>query len=290
MTNLKNVAASVKDRLHNLSKKQEKSLNELLKYYAMERFLYRLSISKYANRFVLKGALLFKVWDIADARMTVDIDASAKTENSIENITAIAEDLCDMHPEIDDGIFFPKETLEVQIMQRKREYEGFRLTMTAKIGPARIPMQIDIGFGDIITPAPVLAKYPTMLDFPPPELAMYPPETTIAEKFHAMVDRIGINSRIKDYYDVWLLSKEKNFTNESLRQAIENTFAERKMDFSVEILQKAIRQFGEDPRTAQRWERFKKKVVPKQNQGLEFEMVVEELEDWVLTLYEVAVK
>ncbi|MDN3507401.1 MAG: nucleotidyl transferase AbiEii/AbiGii toxin family protein [Simkaniaceae bacterium] len=290
MTSLKNVAASVKDRLLNRSRNSDLSLLELMKYYAMERFLYRLSISQYNDQFVLKGALLFTVWEIADSRTTLDIDASAKAENSLENITMIAEELCKIAPEIDDGIVFLSETLRVQVMQLKREYTGFRLNFTAKIGTAHVPMQIDIGFGDVITPGPVFSKYPTMLEFPAPELSMYPPQTTIAEKFHAMIELDGNNSRVKDFYDIWLLSHNQTFTNESLRQAIKNTFAERKKEFTADALCTAMRSCAEDPRTVQRWERFKKKVVPKQNQDLKFTAVVSELESWVLSLYEVAVK
>src|SRR3990167_9138070 len=203
--NLKNVAASVKGRLLNLARCNKRPFQELLQYYCMERFLFRLSESPYQNHFILKGALLFKVWDVSDARATIDIDALAQTSNSLDNILTIVKIICALIPSIDDGVLFPMDAIQGQIMQLQREYEGIRIRFKAHVGSAQIPMQIDIGFGDIITPFPDDVFYPVLLDFPLPKLKAYPPQTVLAEKIHTMLEKGDTNSRIKDYYDVWLL-------------------------------------------------------------------------------------
>jgi len=267
----KNVSASVKGLLYNIAREQKRPLQELLQYYCMERFLFRLSESSYQNRFILKGALLFKVWEIADSRATMDIDTLARTSNSLDNILTIVKELCELIPSVDDGIQFPSNSVTGQVMQLQREYEGIRIRFKAQIGSAQIPMQIDIGFGDIVTPYPDDVIYPTLLDLPPPKLKAYPPQTVIAEKIHTMVDKGESNSRIKDYYDVWLLFRLPGITFSNLPLALSRTFETRGMTFDLTLTCSTIEHYAKLPQTQTLWNQFKQKELPNLNYISSFE-------------------
>lgn len=279
MTNLKNIPASVKSRLFNLAQKQKRPFQELLQYYCMERFLFRLSESSYKDRFILKGALLFKVWDIADSRATLDIDTLAKTSNSLESTIFIVKELCERIPSVDDGITFSPTSISGEVMQLQREYEGVRIRFKAQLGSARIPMQIDIGFGDIVTPFPDDIEYPTLLDLPAPKLKAYPPQTVIAEKIHTMVEKGDSNSRIKDYYDVWLLFRQTGISLPGLRLALLRTFKTRGMDFDFSLAISAIKQYAERSQTQVLWEQFKRKELQEVHHYNSFQDLARELLD-----------
>lgn len=255
-------ASSVKRRLLILSREQKKPFQELLQYYAIERFLFRLSESKYKDRFILKGALLFKVWNIADARATLDIDAAAKISNSLDNIALIVEELCNHSPSIDDGVHFLSSSIKGEVMQAQREYTGVRIRFEGRMGSARVPMQIDVGFGDIITPEPTDVHYPGLIGLPSPKLKAYPPETVIAEKIQTMIEKGKSNTRLKDFYDVWLLLRSPAFTFQSLHLALKRTFETRDMPFDLEKVCFAIKQYSTLPKTHEMWERFKRKELP----------------------------
>lgn len=193
----------------------------------MERFLFRLSESNHSDVFILKGALLLKVWRISDSRTTMDIDTLARTSNSLENLTKIIKEICELVPSIDDGIKFLSSSVKGEKMQLQKEYEGARIRFEGYLGSAKIPMQIDVGFGDVITPAIEESQYPNLLDFPGPKLKTYPQETLIAEKVLTMVEKGQTNSRIKDFYDVWLLFRHNTFSYETLKLALDRTFNSR---------------------------------------------------------------
>ncbi|NGX37284.1 MAG: hypothetical protein K1000chlam2_00438 [Chlamydiae bacterium] len=258
---LKNVSASVKARLLNLSRKQNRPFQELLQYYGMERFLFRLSESDYNENFVLKGALLFRVWKINEARPTLDIDLLAKTSNSLSNLVEITSKICEIVPREDDGIQFITASIKGQVMQTQREYEGIRIRFEGRLESARIPMQIDFGFGDVITPAPENIIYPGILHLPPPKLKGYPPETAIAEKLQTMFEKGEDNSRIKDFYDVWVLFRWPAFSFKDLYLAISRTFEKRGMQFNLEKFCNALEEYAQLPKTHILWEQFKKKQI-----------------------------
>jgi hypothetical protein len=199
---IKNIADSVKARLLNIARNSQRPFQEILQYYGIERFLFRLSESNYKDVFILKGALLLKVWKISDCRSTMDIDTLAKTSNSLDNIIKIVKEICDITPSIDDGVNFIVSSIRGEKMQLLKEYEGIRILFEGSLGSAKIPMQIDIGFGDVITPHVVESQYPNLLEFPGPKLKTYPQETLIAEKIFTMVEKGETNSRMKDFYDV----------------------------------------------------------------------------------------
>lgn len=223
---LKNVSASVHQRLLNIARDTERPFNEVLQYFAMERFLHRLSRCPNADSFVLKGALLFRVWGIPDSRATRDIDFLAYVDNSPENLAAIFREVCTIDNP-DDGLIFDPDTVEARRIKEDAEYAGVRTRLRGQLGKAEVVMQIDVGFGDLIHPCAVQADYPALLDLPAPSLRMYPPETVIAEKAEAMVYLGSLNSRMKDFYDIWRLSQQFDFEGNVLCEALKGTFRNR---------------------------------------------------------------
>ena len=230
--NIKNTAASVHQRLLSQARESSRPFNVLLQHFAIERFIYRLSRSPRADRFILKGALMFSAWGGRLSRPTLDIDFLGRLDNSLEVIVAAMKDACEADVEA-DGLSFQAETVAAARITEDAEYEGVRVRIQGSLGKARVSLQIDIGFGDVIVPGPMKVAYPTLLDFPVPELKGYSMESTIAEKFQAMV-RLGVlNSRMKDFYDIWLLSRRFDFKGKTLSKAMEKTFKNRKTPISI---------------------------------------------------------
>lgn len=204
--NLTNIAASVHQRLLNKAKESFRPFNELLQYFAIERFIYRLSQSPHAGHFILKGALMLSAWFGPASRPTVDIDLLGKIDNHLDTITAVMKDICQVGVK-PDGMFFNADTVNVVRITEGALYEGVRVRVRGSLGNALVSIQIDIGFGDVIVPNAGSVTYPAILDFPAPELKGYTMESSIAEKFQAMVKLGDLNSRMKDFYDIWFLSR-----------------------------------------------------------------------------------
>ena len=226
MATLKDVSASVHQRLLNKSGESERPFNELLQYYAMERFLYRLSQSEYVDRFILKGALLFRVWMVPDSRATRDMDFLAYVDNSVDSLITITRNIIAVEV-VEDGLVFDPVSVEAQRIKEDADYEGVRIHFNGLLGNARVRMQIDIGFGDVVHPAATEDEYPTLLDYPAPVLRLYPPETVLAEKIEAMLHLGVLNSRMKDFYDVWSLSRQQSFDGATLSEALKKTLNNR---------------------------------------------------------------
>jgi hypothetical protein len=222
----RNVAASVRARLATRARQGGRPFQEVLQYYGLERFLYRLSRSPHRDRFLLKGALMLRVWGAPGSRPTRDIDLLGYIDNEVETIASIMAEVCDIEMG-EDGLRFDSATVTGQRIKEDADYEGVRIKLTGFLENARIPMQIDIGFGDVVYPAPGEADYPTLLDFPAPHLRTYPRETVVAEKFEAMVQLGTLNSRMKDFFDIWLLARQFDFTGAELARAISETFRNR---------------------------------------------------------------
>ena len=225
----KNVAASVHQRLLNQAQETGRPFDELLQYYAMERFLYRLSQSRYRDSFVLKGALLFRIWADPDTRATRDMDFLAYVDNSLEHLVDIVQSTSSLEVP-DDGLTFDPESVAAERIKEDADYEGVRIRFRAFLGRARVTMQIDVGFGDVVHPGVVETEYPTLLDFPSPVLRSYPPETVVAEKVEAMLYLGELNSRMKDFFDVWRLSRLHSFDARTLSVAIRATLENRKTE------------------------------------------------------------
>jgi predicted nucleotidyltransferase component of viral defense system len=258
MTNhsIKNISASVLARLKNLSKEKERPFQEVLLYYGMERFLFRLASSQYREHFILKGALLFSVWKIDDFRATVDIDMLAHTENSIENLTGIVQKICRIDFSALDGVVFDASTVSGMVMQEDKKYSGIRLRFQGSINKTKIPVQIDFGFGDVVTPSPEEIDYPRMLEIPGPKLRGYPVETVIAEKIETMFSKGETNSRLKDYYDIWILSRWRTFFPGTIRNAVVRTFEKRGGTFILDEMLDQLRDFGSSESRLVLWNQF----------------------------------
>jgi predicted nucleotidyltransferase component of viral defense system len=253
----KNIAASVRQRLLMEARETSRPFSELLQYFAMERFLYRLSKSRYADKFVLKGALMLTVWEAPLTRPTMDIDLLGRVENSIENIVELTREICRQGVE-PDGIDFDTTTVEAERIAEDADYEGIRVRFRGSLDTARFVIQLDIGFGDIVIPSPEPASYPTLLDLPAPRIRGYSRESTIAEKFEAMVKLGILNSRMKDFYDIWLLLRHFDFGGPILAEAISKTFSMRGTNIQSEPIA-LTNNFADDTDKAAQWRGFIRK-------------------------------
>ncbi len=223
----KNSAASVRQRLLNYARSSGQDFIFVLRAFAMERLLFRLSLSPYVYHFVLKGAMLFKLWAGDFYRPTRDIDVLALKSKSITSLKAIFQDICQISFH-EDGLKYLPDTVKVEKIREDQHYSGFRVTLTAMLGEAKIHLQVDCGYGDAITPDAATHDFPTLLDFPAPRLLMYPKETVVAEKFEAIVRLGEANSRMKDFYDLWALACDFPFSGTVFALAIKNTFSRRR--------------------------------------------------------------
>ena len=224
---IKNIEASIRARLQNKAKETNRPFSEILQYYGMERFLYRFSRSKYADKFILKGALMFTVWQIPERRTTLDIDFLARYDNQIASIEKVIRDVCAV-PVVSDGLIFDVSTVKGQKIKEAADYEGVRVKFRGFLERSRITMQIDVGFGDVIYPKPYIIDYPVILDLPSPHLKGYPVESVVSEKFEAMVKLGLLNSRMKDFYDIWIMIRRFDFDGIRMLKALKKTFAHRK--------------------------------------------------------------
>jgi hypothetical protein len=254
----RNLTASVHDRLLDLSRKQKEEFQLLLTRYCLERFLYRLSRSPHRSLFILKGAMLFAVWSNDRHRPTRDLDLLAKGQSSIERFDQIFRDVCNEVVE-DDGLEFQANTVRGERIKEDADYEGVRMQFEVRLGSARITLQVDLGFGDVVTPAAAEVTYPTLLAFPAPTLLAYPKETVVAEKFQAMV-LLGIaNSRMKDFYDVWIISRRFGFDGPPLCEALRATFERRETALPGEPPAALTEGFSSDQNKLRQWQAFLRK-------------------------------
>lgn len=233
-TGVKNISASIHQRLLNNARQTHRPFAEVLQYFAIERFLYRLSKSPHAGKFVLKGALMLSAWEPGLPRPTKDIDLLGMTKNNITAIVGIMRSVCEIKATPPDGLFFDPAGVEGERITENSDYQSVRVVFLGKLGKARVSMQIDVGFGDIVFPAPKKLVYPVILDMPQPVLRGYSKESIVAEKLGAMVKLDIINSRMKDFFDIWLLSRQFDFKGSVLAKAIGKTFKNRSTAISRE--------------------------------------------------------
>jgi predicted nucleotidyltransferase component of viral defense system len=221
------LTASVRQRLANLSRESGEAFDYVLGRYGVERLLYRLGASEWADRFVLKGAMLFHVWNRKMHRPTRDLDLlgfgpddAVSLRKALEGV--LAADVPD------DGLLFDADSLRIDEIREGAEYGGLRAKVLARLGKTRIPVQIDVGFGDVVVPAPETREFPALLgDFPPPVLRTYPAVSVVAKKFEALVSLDEHNSRMKDFYDLRLLLSDEGMDRDLLMEAIRATFRRR---------------------------------------------------------------
>lgn len=256
---IKNLGASVRARLLNLSKTSGQNFDLVLTRFALERLLFRLGQSVHADRFVLKGAMLLMTWFDDPYRGTRDLDLLGFGDPNPDGMLATFRDI--LAQEAGDGIHFDVGALRVDRIREELEYGGLRLRTTAEISGARINVMIDIGFGDAIEPGSELVDYPSMLDLPQPRLRAYARETVIAEKFQAMVALGRANSRMKDFYDIWILSRSFTFDDDRLPRAIAATFARRGTPIPEELPDALSPSFAADTQKQQQWRAFVEDVA-----------------------------
>lgn len=256
---IKNVGASVRARLLNLAKANGQSFDLVLTRFALERLLFRLSQSPYADRFVLKGAMLLMSWFEDPHRGTRDLDLLGFGDPSPNAMLATFREI--LGQDASDGVVFDTGALRIDRIREELEYGGLRLRTTASIAGARINLTIDIGFGDALEPGAELIDYPVMLDFPAPRLRAYARETVIAEKFQAMVALGRANSRMKDFYDVWILCRSFAFDDDRLARAIAATFARRGTAIPIDLPDALSAAFATDEQKQRQWQVFVEDVA-----------------------------
>lgn len=252
----RNAAASVKQRLFNLATQGKEDFNFLLTRYAVERLLYRLDQSAYRNQFVLKGAMLFHLKaGTLPHRPTRDVDFLGRGDPTPARLEKVFQEICRV-PVVDDGLAFDEHSVRAERIREEQEYEGVRTKVTGRMGSARIPVQIDVGFGDALTPLPKREALATLLDFPAPRLLICPWETVIAEKFQTLVDRGMANSRMRDFFDLHYFAATLSFEGATFTAAIQATFERRRTPLPAKVPVGLSPAFGTDPAKQTQWRAF----------------------------------
>jgi len=252
------MAASVRQRLLNLARERKEDFGLLLTKYGLERVLYRIARSQHRDLFILKGALLFELWTEQRYRPTRDADFLARGQNDPGKFVTIFKAICNAVGE-DDGLQFDAGTVSAERITEGADYEGVRIKFVGYLEKARIPIQIDLGFGDVITPAPVETEIPSLLDLSSSTLLTYPKESVISEKFEAMISLGIANSRMKDFYDMQSLIRGFSFDGSILTDAIKNTFAARGTKFPSGTPFVFTADFFDNPDKKKQWEAFCRK-------------------------------
>lgn len=254
----RNISASVRDRLLNKARAEKLDYNLLLTRYALERMLYRLSISKQRDQFLLKGALLFDLWFDVPHRPTHDADFLGFGSAEIPHIEEIFRDICRI--EVEDGIAFQPDTVKAAEIRKEANYAGVRVTLLGMLDSARCAVQIDIGFGDAVVPGPDEVHYPVILgEMPGPHLHVYPRYTVVAEKLEALTSLGMLNSRMKDYFDLWILAKHSDFDGQILSRAVAATFDRRRTAIPTGLPIGLSDEFIGDAQKAKQWQGFLRK-------------------------------
>jgi len=254
---IKNLAASVLDRLRNHARETDQTFNEVLTYYGLERFLYRISSSQYGDRFVLKGALVMLTWPKGVARLTNDMDLWASIPPDIEQVSEVIREICRTEVE-DDAIEFDPATVRSETIVEKANYPGIRTRLTGNINNVRVPIQIDIDFSDPMVPKPTVVDYPAILEQPAPRIRAYRTETIIAEKLEALVYLGDINTRMKDFYDLWEISRRFSFSGTVLVGAVSKTFEARGTEIPSSTPSGLTDEFADENQTL--WDAFLERI------------------------------
>lgn len=254
----KNVAESVRARLLNLSKERDEEFHLTLADYVTERFLYRLGQSPLCDRFVLKGAVLFRVWMGQSHRPTKDLDLLGRGSSELSEVADAIREVCLIKAA--DGVVFHLDGMKAERIREGAEYEGVRIRFRAELAAAQIPLQIDVGFGDAITPLPSVTAVPSVLGMDPPQVFAYPRETVVAEKLHAMVVLDISNTRMKDFYDLWFLARSWPFQLIALADAIRATFERRGTPLPIGTPFALTPEFHSDEQKSLQWKAFVKRL------------------------------
>ena len=277
----KNLAASVRARLLELSRQNNINFNVVVMRFLQERFLYRLSQSKYKPNLILKGALLFLIHNFPDLRPTKDVDLLGRDlKNKPDFITEVLCKIVSLS--VDDGLIFYPDHIQVEEIIEQGKYKGVRAKVPARLDTIRLGLQIDIGFGDSIYPKPVTTKFPVILDFPAPQLSCYSAESALAEKFEAVVKLNFLTSRMKDFYDIYFLAWNYPFKATSLSEACKRTFGKRNTDLKDRFIIFSVN-YRNDPLKNEQWKAFLKRNSL--NKKIEFNEVLLKIEQFLEPLF-----
>lgn len=254
----KNLGASIRGRLLNKARAEKRDFNLLLTRYALERMLYRLSVSRQRDQFLLKGALLFDLWFDVPHRPTHDADFLGFGSAEIPHLEALFQDICRI--EVDDGIVFQPDSVKAAEIRKEANYAGVRVTLMALLDGARCPVQLDIGFGDAVVPGPEEVHYPVILgEMAEPHLRVYPRYTVVAEKLEALTSLGMLNSRMKDYFDLWILARHSDFDGAVLSKAIRATLERRRTAIPSGVPIGLTDEFTQDVQKEKQWQAFLRK-------------------------------
>jgi hypothetical protein len=259
----KNVVASVLARLRNVAESRGSSFNDILQSYVIERFLARLARSSYSDGVLLKGALMLRVWGVSRARPTMDIDLLRRGEADQASLVQLVAN-CAAIEDSSDGVIFDATTIVAEAIREGTDYGGTRIRLQARMGNVRQTVQIDFGVGDAVHPHPKTVDYPVLLGGTPVRLNAYPVETSVAEKYHAMVEFDMQNSRMKDFYDIWVLSRTIDFSGNALSEAIRLTFERRNAPLSAGIPTALTARFFESDQHLRQWSAFVRRIGEKE--------------------------
>lgn len=253
-----NLAASIRARLLNHARQTGQDFNLVLTRFCLERLLYRISISEHAPLFLLKGALLFDLWFDVPHRPTRDADFLGFGSSELPVVENTFREICQIG--VDDGLHFLPDSVKAHEIRKDANYAGIRVTLMATLDGARCNLQADVGFGDAVTPAPQDVEYPTILtDLEAPTLSAYPRYTVVAEKFEALTSLGMANSRMKDYFDLWILARHSDFDGKTLSEAIHATFTRRQTAIPPETPLGLTMEFAQDAQKQTQWQAFLRK-------------------------------
>ena len=261
---VRNLGVSIRDRLLNKARAEKRDYNLMLTRYALERLIYRISISPYRDQFLLKGALLFDLWFDVPHRPTRDVDFLGYGPADILHLEGVFRELCAI--DVKDGIEFQAKTVKAAEIRKEANYAGVRVILIGVLAGAKCSVQADIGFGDAVVPGPEEVTYPVLLDDnPAPQLRAYPRYTVVAEKLEASVSLGMLNSRMKDYFDLWVLVTYAEFDNAILRKAIQATFERRSTPLPAKLPIGLSDEFANDGQKNKQWLAFlhKNGIAPK---------------------------
>lgn len=280
MSTQTNLESSIQARLLNYSRVNKREYGQVLTMFALERLLYRLGQSKHSENFLLKGALLFDLWFDVPLRPTRDIDLLGFGLAELPYVVGVFEDLSRL--KVADGMDYKTESIQADEIRKQANYAGIRVSLLALLGNSRISIQVDIGYGDAVTPAPEEAVYPVLLDdLPAPKLRVYPMYTVVAEKFETLVSLGIANTRMKDYFDLWVLRQQGKFDNELLRTAIAETFLLRGKPLPKGVPVGLSDEFSGDVQKQRQWLVFLKK---NQLAPLDLGVLIVGLRAWLMPL------
>lgn len=270
----KDIAASVRQRLLNIARKEGQVFDVVLVSFGLERLIYRLSISEHSNKFVLKGGMLVTLWTSNTGRFTRDVDFLGFGEDGETELKTVFGDILAI--DAGDGLVFDAVNLDATAIREDQIYGGMRLKTTAYLGTTRVPITIDVGFGDAITDPEYKINYPSLLDLPTGTIRAYSPATVMAEKFQALVSLGLANGRMKDFYDLWEVPRSTEITQEDLLAAVTATFARRETEVPAERPEALTAAFTEDPAKQQQWQAYSASI---DLQGLDLNLVADAIWD-----------